>query len=245
MIGLIGLLRSLVVYYGHPLRHTRLKRLYREFVRPGDLVIDAGAHAGNHTRAFLALGSRVVAVEPQPLFAWFLGRVFGRNHDATILQTALGAQPGRAILQISSRTPTVSTLDGGWRGRVGRSPSFRNVRWDRQVEVAVDTLDGMIAALGRPAFIKIDAEGSEAEILRGLSAPVPALCFEVLPAAMETAPACIDRLAGLGFQRFNWTAGERAKLDPDWVSSNTIKAMLAGLPRGAREYNIFARCDGL
>ena len=64
-----GLLRSLVIYHAIPLRQRRLRTLYQQFVRPGDLVFDIGAHAGNHVRAFSALGCRVVALEPQPDFA--------------------------------------------------------------------------------------------------------------------------------------------------------------------------------
>ena len=45
-----------------------------QFVKPGDLVFDIGAHLGNRTRAFVALGCRVVAVEPQPHVARMLRR---------------------------------------------------------------------------------------------------------------------------------------------------------------------------
>ena len=37
-----------------------------QFVRPGDLVFDVGAHVGDRIAAFRRLGARVVAVEPQP-----------------------------------------------------------------------------------------------------------------------------------------------------------------------------------
>jgi hypothetical protein len=66
----VGLARSLVIYHAIPLRQRRLRRLYGHFVGAGDLVFDIGAHAGNRVRAFVALGCRVVALEPQPDFAW-------------------------------------------------------------------------------------------------------------------------------------------------------------------------------
>jgi FkbM family methyltransferase len=239
-----GLLRSLAVYYGHPFRHVRLKRLYEAFVRPGDVVFDAGAHAGNHTRAFLALGASVVAVEPQPVFCRFLRRVFGKRREVTVIEAALGAFPGRAQMSVSSRTPTVSTLDREWQDRVSLAAGFRGVRWDRSIDVDVTTLDRLIEDHGRPTLIKIDVEGSEPAVLRGLSQSVPAVCFEALPDAPETVVECIDRLASLGFDRFNWTTGERAVLQPDWVDIRAVREMAAGLPPGTRERNIFARCDG-
>ncbi len=43
-----------------------MDRLYRQFVRPGDLVFDVGAHVGDRVASFQRIGARVVAVEPQP-----------------------------------------------------------------------------------------------------------------------------------------------------------------------------------
>lgn len=62
-----GLLRSLVIYYGLPGRARRDRDFYRQFVQPGALVFDVGAHVGNRLRVLRQLGARVVAVKPQPL----------------------------------------------------------------------------------------------------------------------------------------------------------------------------------
>src|SRR3954470_7388873 len=83
---LLGLARSLAIYHAIPFRQRRLRALYRTFVRRGDLVIDVGAHAGNHVRALSAIGCRVVAVEPQPDFARVLRLLFGRSSNVTILE---------------------------------------------------------------------------------------------------------------------------------------------------------------
>lgn len=40
-----------------------------EFVRPRDLVFDIGANRSEYTRLYIALGARVVAVEPNPELA--------------------------------------------------------------------------------------------------------------------------------------------------------------------------------
>ncbi|MEE3202002.1 MAG: FkbM family methyltransferase, partial [Acidobacteriota bacterium] len=62
----LGLARSLFLYHTIPGRQNRLRKLYRQFVSTGDLVFDLGAHVGNRTRAFNALGCRVIAVDPHP-----------------------------------------------------------------------------------------------------------------------------------------------------------------------------------
>ena len=65
----MGLVRSLAIYHLIPRRQRPLRALYGEFVSAGDLAFDIGAHVGNRTRALVALGCRVVAVEPQPAVA--------------------------------------------------------------------------------------------------------------------------------------------------------------------------------
>ena len=69
---LYGLGRSLWMYYGRPSNRVAMDRFYGEFVRPGALCFDIGAHVGNRSRAWSRLGASVVAVEPQPDFARFL-----------------------------------------------------------------------------------------------------------------------------------------------------------------------------
>src|SRR4029079_7221502 len=102
------------------LRPRALRRLYAPFARRGDLVFDIGAHAGNRTRAFAALGCRVVAVEPQPDFARLLRALFAGSPHVTIVEAAVGKAAGRSTLSISERTPTVTTVDEGWREARGR-----------------------------------------------------------------------------------------------------------------------------
>ena len=246
-----GLLRSLAIYYGHPLRHRRLKALYEPFIRRGDLAVDTGAHVGNHTRALRALGARVLAVEPQPHFAGFLDLAFGRDPGVTVIRGALGAEPGRGQMRISSRHPTVSTLDKDWQAERAQDPAFRGTRWDREESVEVTTLDALIDVHGPPGLLKIDAEGAEPAILAGLSRPIRTVIFEILPAARDAAVLCVDRLVELGWGRFNWTIGEQAVLQSHWVGEDDVRDMIDGLfersraSEPVRERNVFAIHDGV
>src|SRR5262245_50425157 len=126
----LGVARSLAIYHAIPLRQRRLRRLYRPFVEPGDLVFDIGAHAGNRVRAFAALGCRVVAVEPQPDFASLLRRFFGRSAQITVIEAAVANVSGRRSLAISERTPTVTTLTPEWRDARAKDPDFTGVQWN-------------------------------------------------------------------------------------------------------------------
>ncbi len=81
-------------------------------------------------------------------------------------------------------------------------------------------------------------------MLRGLSAPIPALSLEYLPAAIGVALEAVERLAGLGAYRFNLTEGERMRwLWPEWRGAEATLAWLAGRPRGARSGDVWARLE--
>src|SRR5262249_26537729 len=241
----VGLLRSLAIYHAIPLRQRRLKDLYTQFVRAGDLVFDIGAHAGNHVRAFSALGCRVVALEPQPDFARLLRMLFSRRSGVRIIEAGAGRSAGRQQLSISERTPTVTSLAAGWRDRRAGDPDFKDVEWNRAVEIDVTTLDALIEQYGAPAFIKIDVEGSEPDVLAGLTRPVPALAFEFLPRALEQADACVARLGSLGNYVFNWSRGETHVLAArSWLSARHILAALRTPEARQRSGDVYARIAG-
>ena len=60
-----GIARSALIYRANPLKRRRSRRFYGQFVGPGDLAFDIGAHLGDRVQAWTDLGARVVAVEPQ------------------------------------------------------------------------------------------------------------------------------------------------------------------------------------
>jgi FkbM family methyltransferase len=237
-----GIARSLALYRGIPFRARRLARLYAQFLEPGALAFDIGAHAGNRVSAFRRLGARVVAVEPQPDFVGLLRSLYGRDPLVTIVPTAVGRAAGEATLLISERTPTVSTLSLEWMRRVAVDPAFRGVAWTPGARVSVTTLDELTAAHGLPAFVKLDIEGYEAEALAGLSAAVPALSFEYLAAAPELATACIDRLGALGHYEYNRSTGEQQRLEETrWLEPDAIRTFLRGLRAGGGSGDVYAR----
>ncbi|MBL3557689.1 MULTISPECIES: FkbM family methyltransferase [Marinobacter] len=204
-----GLLRSLFIYR-RPGRQKSLRRLYREFIRPGDLVFDIGAHLGDRSSAFAALGARVVALEPQPQLLSWLRRLTRHQPEVVCLPLAVGRAPGNAELALSLRNPTVASLDSRWREHLCTTTAgFRHVRWEDSVTVTVTTLDELIREYGRPSFCKIDVEGFEAEVLAGLNQPLPALSFEFVNGVLDQVPPCLEELERLGRYEFNVIAGER------------------------------------
>lgn len=237
---LAGLVRSLAIYLGRPDRTRAQARFYATLLRPGDLAFDIGAHMGNRSRALVQAGARVVALEPQTICLRVLRLTLPRA--VVLVPRAVGATPGTARLQVAPRHPTVTTLSTGFRQEAAALPGFGHVDWSATQEVEVTTLDALIAAHGVPAYIKIDVEGHEAEVLAGLSQPVALVSLEVIPGLVHRFEAAVDRLQVLGDYRFNVARGEEAAfLFDDWLGRSALVDWLTGLPPGSKPCDVYAR----
>jgi FkbM family methyltransferase len=238
----LGLLRSLLIYYGPPFKIRRLASLYRPFVIPGDLCFDIGAHVGDRTRALRRLGARVVAVEPQPVCLGWLNSLYRGDPRVSMVASGVGQAEGEMTLLLSARTPTVSSLSPAWVESVRAAPRFAGVRWDDEIQVPVTTLDALIERYGRPTLCKLDIEGSEPAALSALSVAIRTVVFEFIPAQREAARACLDRLEQLGSYEYNWTEREVPRLrSAEWLAPQAMADRVAGLPDGAHSGDIFAR----
>jgi FkbM family methyltransferase len=216
------------------------RAFYGRFLGRNDLCFDVGANVGNRTAVFLALGARVVAVEPQEACAAALRQKF-RGRRLEVVQAALGAAPGEAELLLAPYD-TVATLSRPWMESVRDAGRFR-FEWDGSATVPVTTLDALIDLYGCPAFCKIDVEGYESEVLAGLTRRIPAISFEVTPEYIGAGIECVERLHDLGLRRFAFSHGESLQLDR-WLDADDVVATLAGLPRDGRLFgDVYAAAE--
>ncbi len=235
--------RSLRIYHA-PERRPLLDAFHARFLAAGDLAFDVGCHVGDRAASFLRLGARVVAVEPQPRLARALRLMFGRDPRFTLEEVLLGATPGEAVLRLNTANPTVATASDAFIAAAAGAPGWEGQQWDATLTLPRTTLDALIARHGMPAFIKIDVEGWEAEVLAGLSRPPRALSVEFTTIQRGVALEALERLSGLGFAHFNACLGESMEfVHPEGVPAAAMAEWLIALPVEANSGDVYAAAD--
>ena len=182
--------------------HTVLQQeilFYNSFLPPCRIIFDIGANDGHKTEAFLRFAKQVVCVEPDARNFSILQERFRHRKARVILENkAVAAHDGESILFIYEPGSAFNTTSSKFREfgeRVGR-PRYREaISFSDSTKVAAVTLDTLIERYGVPDFIKIDVEGSELSVLKGLHHPVPLISLEYnLP---QFQPELLDSIAWL------------------------------------------------
>jgi hypothetical protein len=98
----------------------------------------------------------------------------------------------------------------------------------RSLISSASTLEQMISTYGRPFYIKIDVEGYELNVLKGLQTAVPYLSFEVnLPYFRSEGEQCTARLREIAADGvFNCAVGGRLMFS-DWMSHDNFAKAFA------------------
>lgn len=181
-------------------------KIFNEIISEGDLCFDVGANNGMKTETMLSLGAKVVCVEPQlNCYANLISR-FGNNSNVSIENKALGETEGVGSIFISN-AHTLSTMSQSFISETTKERFVGN-SWDSKQEVNITTLDYLINKYGIPKFCKIDVEGFEVDVLKGLSHPISFLSIEFVPELKSNTFECIEILSNIGNYKFNYSEGE-------------------------------------
>ncbi len=237
-----------VLFISNVLSRRKLLRFYSQYVNEGDLCFDIGANIGNRIGVFLKLGATVVAVEPQNSCMRKLLKKYGNNNKVFLVHKALGSREGKGNL-ILSNSHTVSSMSEEWIDCVRDSDMFFTstsaFQWHENVTVPVTTLDKLIRKYGSPAVCKIDVEGFEYQVIKGLSQPAEMISFEFTPTSklINRSIESIKHLSAIGNVQFNYSFGESMILAlPEWVDDGKICNILLSIPyKTAFSGDIYAR----
>ena len=217
-------------YARHPpqwyLQERNEATFYRPMVRTGSLCFDLGANVGQKTRSFRLLGARVVCIEPDPSALRVLAHEFGHDPDVVVVPKAVGGLAGHARLHLGDSS-TISSMSMKWMQLAARTERLAGREWPETIDVEVTTLDDLINQFGVPDFCKVDVEGLEPEVFKGLTQSVPALSFEFQPEALDIVNLVLDRLDELAQYTFNYSFSSPMKWQlMGWVDGTTIRTAL-------------------
>ena len=218
-----------------------LRELLSQFIHPGTLVFDIGAHTGYYADCFLSLGAKVVCVEPQPYCIQKLKHRFSNIPDIKIIEKGLAENVGERNLHIDLKNSATATFSENY---IRHGP-FKNRVWAQEIIVPVTTLDDLTREYGKPDFCKIDVEGYEPNVLQGLNTAISYISFEYTQGFLDDTKCCLDLLDKLGDMRLNYTPTfdfTRLVLKK-WT--NNQNDLLARISNSSIEYSgdIFVRFD--
>jgi FkbM family methyltransferase len=165
-----------------------LVRLVRRVMRPGDRGVDVGTHKGYFTLLMaqtVGARGRVWAADPDPRTFAAMSDNCERNRFDWVqrAQVAVADRRGTCAIQLSTQL--------GWTSRfpneLAKQASLSTIEVEtRPLDELVDATDGDALSL-----IKIDAEGSEPLILRGMTRTVsrfqPLIYMEYTPDSLRAA----------------------------------------------------------
>ncbi len=169
--------------------------LFRQLIRPGDIVLDIGANIGPHTLYFSkAVGQKgiVLAFEPQRIIFQTLCANMALNSVLNVqcFNSAVGEIPG--LITVPILDYNVDSNFGGL--NLGTSESGEQVP-----VIPIDSLN-----LPRCNFLKIDVEGMEIKVLDGARDTIqkhkPLLYVE--NDRKENSSALIEYISTLGYKMY-------------------------------------------
>ena len=179
-------------------------KFLRRLLQPGQKVIDIGANYGVYTLSMakrVGPNGRVWAYEPASKTASLLtASIAANNFDHVVLeQSALSSAKGAALLSLNDNSELNALV-------------HEHKNSGETETVTLTTLDECLEAHGWQdiAFLKIDAEGEEANIIRGgtnfFAAESPLIQYEV-KAGSELHLELVQAFAELGYHSYRLVPG--------------------------------------
>ena len=200
------------------------KNFYAQFLKKGDTYFDIGANYGNRISPIMKLEvGLIVAVEPQEACCNYLRETF---KGIIVLQNGVGEVAETKTFYVSSDS-VLSSFSQDFIIKTGDTRFVGNT-WNETKQIEIITLDSIIEKYGTPDFVKVDVEGFEPEVFKGVSKPLKVVSFEyTVPELSGNLFPIIEKLNSLGNCTFNYSIGESMELHlKDWVNYNSIKNIL-------------------
>ncbi|HTB31193.1 MAG TPA: FkbM family methyltransferase [Bacteroidia bacterium] len=199
------------------------RKFYSGFAGKNDLVFDIGANYGNRIEPLYRNECKVVAIEPQPECVKYLRKKY--KDKITIENVGVGASKGVLDFHISSWS-ILSTFSDDFINKTRQSGRFSKSSWDKTIKVNLITLDDLIAKYGSPKFIKVDVEGYEEQVFKGLTKKVKFISFEyILPEFADNLARILEKLNAIAPIVVNYSVGESMEFElKEWMKFEEFMA---------------------
>lgn len=202
-----GILRRLLNRAGvdvvrhQPVPHHLFRRAHLLRRLAPDVVLDVGANSGIYGREARAIGyvGRLVSFEPMAAAYAVLAAEAARDGAWTAVNAALGAAPGEAVLNVAANSWS-SSLRPMLHAHLAAAPDSAYVG---QETVRVETLDAVFDRYVRPgerAWLKIDTQGHERDVLAGAADSLP----RIATVELEMSPVGLYEGEVLFTEMFDW-----------------------------------------
>ncbi len=214
----------------------------KELLGRPSLVFDVGANSGNKTLLYRSLGASVVAVEPQDSMCEFLSDYFNYDSKVVVERVALGEVAGSADMLVCDKFTPISAIKSDL---LFRSRFKEELTQARSARVQVTTLDALIAKYGVPSFCKVDTEGYELQVIRGLSQPIHFLSLELNREYMDSIEECLKHLSGLSQIEVNFSEAETSSFSFEkWVSPQELLDFIQANPNPLVWGDVYVKSGG-
>lgn len=194
------------------------------------LIFDIGANKGNMIKAFLKLGYKVIALEPEKKALSTLYWRYKDNEKVQIVEKGVSDTVGKLTMHVTDARSGLNTLSDKWVESLGNSDENRwgqELKYKEEYVVDVTTLEHLMDEYGVPYFIKIDVEGFELNVIKGMKRLPAFLSFEAnLPEFTSDTIQIIDFLHNLS-DKTEYNYSFQSKLEsPAWISKPEILELI-------------------
>jgi FkbM family methyltransferase len=192
-------------YHGRS-REKKTMTIFRRLLRPGDSVIEVGGHIGYISLYFKSLvqSGEVYVFEPGANNLPYIRRNVGPR-GIHLVEKAAGDRSGTAAFFLESLTGQNNSFVRGFNGlKDNASNAF--VATPKVTEVMVEMVrldDFMTAHSIRPALIKIDVEGFELCVLKGMKETISRHAPKIMVEVQADEEEVYSLLTCAGYRLFN------------------------------------------
>lgn len=162
------------------------------------LFFDIGANRGDATIVGLQQGYKVIALEPAPRVFKELVNNFIYNENVIPLKFAVSDSNDEIVEFYEAQEDGLSTLNKDW---LTNDTMPYNGKQFRAIKANTITVDWLVEKYGNPDLMKIDVEGAEWYVFRGMTKYYGMLTFEWTINTADEHIKQIEYLKNLGYTK--------------------------------------------